>query len=125
MAEDEDDPNACIDDAEMVAAAEIPVERATGPVLLLSGEDDGFWPSARLSRIAENRAQREGAGDKVVHVAYPDAGHSVGVPPGFAMPSVVHFGDVTLRPGGTRAGTQAARVDGWRRILDHVEAPVR
>ena len=30
MAEDEDDPDACIDDADMVAAAEIPVERADG-----------------------------------------------------------------------------------------------
>jgi dienelactone hydrolase len=69
MAKDEDDPRACLDDADMVAAAEIPVERATGPVLLLSGEDDQMWPSTRLSRIAEARAEREGAADRVTHVA--------------------------------------------------------
>ncbi len=125
LREDPDHPLALLDDAEALAAAEIPVERATGPVLLLSGEDDGFWPSARLSRIAEARAQREGCGEKVVHVAYRDAGHGVGSPPGLAMPSVVHLGEATLRPGGTRAGNQAARVDAWSRILEHVGAPIR
>jgi pimeloyl-ACP methyl ester carboxylesterase len=125
MVEDENDPDACIDDTDMVAAAEIPIERATGPVLLISGENDGLWPSARLSRIAEDRARREGAGDKVVHVAYPDAGHQAGLPPGFPMPSVFNADEFTLRPGGSRTGNHAARVDGWRRILEHVEAPYR
>lgn len=115
MAEDEDDPDACLDDASMVAAAEIPLERATGPVLLLSAEDDAMWPSARLSRIAEARAEREGAGDRVEHVAYPDAGHFCTTPPGFPIIS-----DQALRNGGSRAGNQGARLDAWRRLLDHV-----
>ena len=125
MAEDEDDSDACLDDTDMVAAAEIPIERANGPVLLLSGEADGFWPSTRLSKIAEDRAQREGAGDKVVHVAYPDAGHQVAVPPGFPMPSSIQVDGHTLTPGGSRTRNQAARLDCWRRLLDHVEAPIR
>ena len=116
MAEDEEDPDACLDDAEMVAAAEIPVERATGPVLLLSGEDDTMWSCARLSRIAEARAEREGA-DHVEHVAYPDAGHFCTTPPGFPLPS-----DAVIRTGGSRAGNDAARLDAWRRLLDHVGA---
>jgi pimeloyl-ACP methyl ester carboxylesterase len=115
MAEDEDDPDACLEDADMVAAAEIPLERATGPVLLLSGEDDAMWPSARLSRIAEARAAREGAGKRVVHVAYPDAGHFCTTPPGFPIVS-----DQVLRNGGSRSGNQDARLDAWRRLLDHV-----
>jgi dienelactone hydrolase len=117
MAEDEDDPNACIDDEAMVAAAEIPVERATGPVLLLTGEDDAMWPSARLSRIAEARAAREGAADRVTHVAYPDAGHFCTTPPGFPIMS-----EDVVRNGGTRAGNQAARLDSWRRLRDFVGA---
>ncbi len=117
MAEDEDDPDACIDDEAMVAAAEIAVERATGPVLLLSGEDDAMWPSARLSRIAEDRAARVGVADRVTHVAYPDAGHFCTTPPGFPLmaPGVV-------RGGGSRTGNQAARRDSWRRLLDFVGA---
>jgi dienelactone hydrolase len=117
MAEDEDDPEACLEDAEMVAAAEIPVEHAAGPVLLLSGEDDAMWPSARLSRIAEERAAREGVADRVTHVAYPHAGHFCTSPPGFPTPS-----DSVLRNGGTRAGNQAARRDSWRRLREHVGA---
>ena len=117
MVEDEDDPNACIDDEDMVAAAEIPIERATGPVLLLSGEDDAMWPSARLSRIAEDRAVREGAADRVTHVAYPDAGHFCTTPPGFPLTSP----DV-VRNGGSRTGNQAARLDSWRRLRDLVGA---
>jgi dienelactone hydrolase len=125
MAEDEDDPDACIDDAEMVAAAEIPIERAAGPVLLLSGEDDQLWPSTRLSRIAEDRAAREGAADRLTHVAYPDAGHVIGLPPGLPTRVAVDLGDHEIRLGGSRSGNQAARVDAWRRLLEHVEAPVR
>ena len=117
MDEDEDDPDACIDDAEMVAAAEIPVERATGPVLLLSGEEDTMWPSARLSRIAEERAAREGAAERVTHVAYPDAGHFCTTPPGFPTPS-----DEATRSGGSRVGNHAARLDAWRRLREHVGA---
>ncbi len=115
MDEDEDDPDACLDDASMVAAAEIPLERATGPVLLLSGEEDTMWPAARLSRIAEARAEREGVADHVEHVAYPDAGHFCTTPPGFPILS-----DQAIRNGGSRAGNDGARLDAWRRLLDHV-----
>ena len=107
----------------MVAAAEIPVERATGPVLLLSGEDDAMWPSARLSRIAEARAAREGAADRVTHVAYPDAGHFCTTPPGLPDRVGGRDPDATCRQiGGSRAGNQAARLDAWRRLLELVGA---
>ncbi len=118
MAEDENDPDACIDDDDMVAAAEIPVERATGPVLLLTGEDDAMWPSARLSRIAEARAAREGAGERVTHVAYPDAGHFCTTPPGLPDDGP----RTCVRNGGSRAGNQAARLDAWRRLREFVGA---
>jgi dienelactone hydrolase len=117
MAEDEADPAACLDDEDMAAAAEIPVERATGPVLLLSGEDDAMWPSTRLTRIAEARAEREGAGDRVTHVAYPGAGHFCTTPPGFPLVS-----EDVIRSGGSRRRNQAARVDAWRRTLEFVGA---
>ena len=94
-----------------------PLERATGPVLLLSGEEDTMWPAARLSRIAEARAEREGVADHVEHVAYPDAGHFCTTPPGFPILS-----DQAIRNGGSRAGNDGARLDAWRRLLDHVGA---
>jgi dienelactone hydrolase len=117
MEEDVDDPVACLDDPGMVAAAEIPLEKAAGPVLLLSAEADTMWPSARLSRIAEGRAAREGVADHVEHVAYPDAGHFCTTPPGFPILS-----ETAIRNGGSRAGNDGARLDAWRRLLDHVGA---
>ena len=85
-----------------------PFERAAGPVLMLSGEDDAMWPSARLTRIAEARAEREGAGDRVTHVAYPGAGHFCTTPPGFPLVS-----EDAIRSGGSRSrqpGRAARRV---------------
>ena len=76
-----------------------------------------MWPSARLSRIAEARAAREGAAERVTHVAYPDAGHFCTTPPGFPMMS-----EDVMRNGGSRAGNQAARLDSWRRLREFVGA---
>ena len=65
-----------------------------------------------------------GAGDRVTHLAYADAGHLVGTPPGFALPvGTVHPVDgEALQFGGTRAGNHASAVDAWRRLLDFVGA---
>jgi uncharacterized protein len=94
-------------------------------VLLVSAEDDRLWDATRLTRIAEVRADREGAGDRLTHVAYPDAGHMIGNPPGFPIRTGLVDGERTIAFGGSRAGDQAARVDSWRRLLELVEAPVR
>jgi dienelactone hydrolase len=115
-----DDADRGLADPAMVAAAEIPIERIDGRVLLTSGEDDQIWRSTRLSEYAVRRAARCGAEDRVEHVAYPDAGHACSAPPGYAVPSTsVHPVDgVTSSLGGTRAGNNAARLDSWRRLLD-------
>ena len=111
-----DDGDRGLADPAMVAAAEIPVERIDGRVLLTSGEDDQIWRSTLLSEYAVRRAARCGATDRVEHVAYPDAGHACSAPPGYAVPSTsVHpvdgvtssFGGhapATTRPGSTRGG---------------------
>jgi dienelactone hydrolase len=119
MYEDYDDPERYVDDPDWVARTEIPVERCSGRVLLLSGDDDQLWSSARLSEIARQRAVRLGVGERVEHVIHRDAGHASGAPPGYPVfegaltdddGHVLHFG-------GTRAGNQAARRDTWRRLI--------
>jgi hypothetical protein len=89
-------------------------------VLLTSGADDRMWRSAIFSEYAVRRAQRFGAGDRVEHVSYPDAGHACSAPPGYAVPiELVHPVDGSCTSlGGTLAGTNAARRDSWRRLLD-------
>ncbi len=115
--EDERDVEVLLASVEEVRAAEVPVERTRGRVLLISGEDDRMWPCTPLSRIAEERARRHGATDRVEHVSYPDAGHGAGLPPGFAVaPAIRHPVDDVVYPfGGTRDGNHAARRDAWAR----------
>ena len=56
-------------------AAVIPIERATGPVLLISGGDDRMWPAQRMSRMLVDRARRFGREQLVRHLDFAEAGH--------------------------------------------------
>jgi dienelactone hydrolase len=122
--EDEEDPDRCLADPAVLDAAAVPVERTLGRVLLLTGAADEVWPATPLSEIAVSRACTHGAGDRVQHVAYPDAGHLVGSPPGVPAPArLVHPVDgFVMDFGGTPAGNRAARRDAWRRLVDFVGA---
>jgi hypothetical protein len=125
MLENEDDTDDGLDDPDMVAAAEIPIEKADR-VLLVSGADDGMWPSTRLSAIAADRASRLGVENRVTHVVQPAAGHGCVVPPGFAEPVVIRHpvDGFVCDLGGTREGNHAARVDTWHRLLQFLDAPL-
>jgi acetyl esterase/lipase len=57
--------------------AVIPIERATGPVLLISGGDDRMWPASRMSRMLVERARRFGREQLVRHLDFPAAGHAL------------------------------------------------
>jgi dienelactone hydrolase len=100
---------------EVLAAATIPVERISGPVLLLSTEDDaGYGPE--YHRIAADRLAAHGR--PFEHIVYPNAGHLVAAPP--YGPTTVSTGPgpgVTFEYGGTPAATAAARADAHRRVL--------
>jgi dienelactone hydrolase len=101
------------------AAAEIPVERCGGPVLLLSGQDDALWPSATLAEIAVQRGRTHGARFPIRHLTYPDAGHMFTRPAGFPAPlSAVHpiMGE-NIAYGGTAAGNAHASEDSWPAII--------
>lgn len=108
---------------EELAAATIDVERASGPVLLVGGADDGLWPSCALAQIALDRlvetGHRDVHGDELL--CFPDAGHFIG-PPGW--PTAETY---ALRPpfpgpwwvlGGTPAGTGHAQ----RELFDATRA---
>jgi dienelactone hydrolase len=58
-----------------VAAAAIPIEQATGPILLVSGSDDRMWPAERMCRMIVERLRRAGREHVVRHLNYPEAGH--------------------------------------------------
>jgi pimeloyl-ACP methyl ester carboxylesterase len=69
--------SAALEHADAVAAAAIPVERAAGPLLLLSGGDDGACPSTFMARMIVDRMEAHGRGTHVRHVDFPGCGHVV------------------------------------------------
>ncbi len=44
-----------------VRAAEIPIERAEGPILMVSGEVDAMWPATAMAETAQRRASKAGS----------------------------------------------------------------
>lgn len=90
----------------------IPVERISGPVLLLTAEDDRNWPSAAYSQVAADRLA--GHPHRVEHRVLPGAGHSIAGPPGAPFTSTLSPGPgVTFEMGGTAATNTRARADCW------------
>lgn len=67
---------AALDNADAVAAAKIPVENADAPIMLISGDRDRMWPSSAMAEMLRARLTEVGKGDRVVHLRFPDAGHS-------------------------------------------------
>jgi len=80
--------SAALGQTDAVAAAAIPVERAAGPLLLLSGGDDRACPSTLMARMIVDRMRAHGRGADVRHLDFPECGHVVvrPWPPGQAPP---------------------------------------
>lgn len=87
--------------ADIVAKASIPVEKINGPVLLLSGEDDGIWPASDMAEAIVARLKKNKFPHVFEHVRYVNAGHTL---------------NEFFMLGGTREGNQKARIDAWRRM---------
>lgn len=97
-------------------AAIIPIERATGPVLLISGGDDRMWPASRMSRMLVERARRFGRGHLVRHLDFPEAGHAL-----FAVDAATELKQpIPFDLGGSESAQASAHEVAWpqvRRVL--------
>jgi dienelactone hydrolase len=114
-----------LEDAEAVRRAEIPVERARGPLLLVSGEDDLMWPSTIFGDLITRRLERTKATVAFTHLRYPDAGHALIGPPGMPAPTEVPAHPLTgerYALGGSGVGNARARADSWPRIVAFLTA---
>jgi dienelactone hydrolase len=96
---------ACYDEAQ-IDAAQIPIERARGPILLLSGDDDHQWPSAVMAGELGRRMERHGRAADLTNVVYPDAGHVFAVRD--FMPPTTPFDF-----GGSPEADASASADAW------------
>lgn len=94
--------------------AVIPVERINGPVLLVAGKADSLWPSEAMTWQVVERLKAKGFSHPVEALVYPDAGHAVfGAP----LPADSPRMPMLAQLGGTPEGNQAARTDGWPKVL--------
>ena len=91
----------------------IPVERASGPVLLICGEQDSLWPACAMARQLNARAPA-----RVEVLAFANAGHAVFGPPLETQPAPAALAAL----GGTPEGNAQARAIGWPRVLAFLRA---
>jgi dienelactone hydrolase len=108
-----------LDDASAVEAAAIPVERSRAAIMLISGQDDQMWPSARMAAMMVERLERHRYPYPVHHLSYPNAGHWIGTP---FLPTSTTYGHHSINGelyayGGTVAGNAFAVEDSWEQIL--------
>lgn len=99
-----------LDDPQMVEYAAIPVEKINGPILLVSSDDDHFWPAdwhceRMVERLKQHRFPHE-----VVHLTYHNVGHGIRYP---------YIQTTLLRMNGGTAPTNAhASEDSYFKVLE-------
>lgn len=69
-----------LEDPQAVARARIRVENIQGPVLLLSGTDDGSWPSSLYSKMVRDKLLEVKHPYPVTWLDYQDGGHAILLP---------------------------------------------
>jgi len=105
-----------------VDAARIPVERSTGPIMLLSGDDDHRWPAEPMVDEIVRRMVAHGRADDVTNVVYPGAGHTFLVQDFLYPPRGPGPGPPMDFGGSTEADIVAGK-DTWQRIPSFLQAP--
>ena len=114
--------NRVLDDPETYARAEIAVERASCPILLISGEDDKLWPSERMASLIITRLKKHNYPYRYHHISYPSAGHRIKVP-GLGRESYEPISEDTvtheiLELGGTCEGNKMASEQSWAETVN-------
>jgi hypothetical protein len=113
-------------DEEAVERAAIPVERITGPVLLLSPKDDQPWPSTMMATKVMQRLQDHQHPYLFEHRAYDSVGHMIStfVPhlPATCTERSHPVREVITAFGGEPKDTARARTDGGARIISFLGA---
>lgn len=109
---------------EFTERAGIPVERIAGPVIMVSAEDDGCWPSQRFCEMIAERLAAHGHPWPVEHVKNPRAGHSIMFP---YMPInetvVTHpVSGLVMDFGGTVPVNAESCRRSWARVMDFMRA---
>ncbi|MFT3690942.1 acyl-CoA thioesterase/bile acid-CoA:amino acid N-acyltransferase family protein [Paenirhodobacter sp.] len=110
-------------DPQATARARIPVERIAGPVLLISGGDDGAWPSDIYALLVSSSLAAAGHQHEVRWENWPEAGHSILFPyvPTTRIASVHPVSGVMTTNGGTPAANAVANEGAWAAMCEWLD----
>jgi hypothetical protein len=106
-------------DADAVQRAAIAIERANGPVLLVSGGDDQVWPAGRMCEQLVERMRQNGRTRDVVHLHFRQAGHML-FP--YTRPSDTEIPAMPAALGGSPEADAAAHRVAWPEVIKHLRS---
>ena len=95
--------------------------------MLISGTDDGFWPSSWYSEQIEKTLHDHQHAWPVEHVRCDGAGHAIGLPnlPTTLIAKPHPVAQVVLTGGGTPEANSRANTVSWSRVHDFLRAAIR
>jgi len=102
-------------DSPEAGPALIPVDRISGPVLLLSAGDDSGYGAA-YHEIAMSRLRHPAR-----HIVYEHAGHPIAGPPYRPTPRAGRGGGAQFQQTGIPAADAAARAGAWREVREFLQ----
>jgi len=105
---------------EVLLRAEIAVEQTRGPILLISGQEDGVWASSMMADAVVDRLKEHHFSYDVEHLKYAHAGHLAGRPeimPEWRGSSTRLVFGRESDAGGTPAGNAESSVDAMPKVL--------
>jgi dienelactone hydrolase/uncharacterized protein (DUF2141 family) len=114
-----------LDEAPADSESEIPVDRINGPVLLLSGEQDGIWPAGLMAQRIVARLKAHNFSYGYTHIDYAGAGHLVFLGDPADLSDLSRYRVLSGAMGGTDADNLAARRDSWSRSLAFFDQALR
>jgi hypothetical protein len=99
------------------------VERIAGPVMLLGSGLDGVWPSDDFTARIVTRLETSAFRFPVQRLAYPASGHLIqcGTQPTTLDRYWIAYSHLMMDLGGTPAGSAAANVDSWPKVVAFLE----
>jgi dienelactone hydrolase len=104
--------------------AVIHVETTPGPILVISGQDDGIWPSSLMTNAVVGRLRLTHFAYPFERLDYPHAGHRAGLPdiiPAWTSP-VPHPVSGTMENfGGSPEGNAASSLDAAPKVLEFLQ----
>jgi hypothetical protein len=107
-------------DAAVKIQASIAVERTHGPILVISGKDDGVWESWAMADAVVSRLKQAHFEPRVERYEYPHAGHRAGRPeivPTWHGATRHPVSGRVMDVGGTASGDAASSMDAIGKVL--------